>query len=227
MYIFHGIYCWWHGVNTLRPRRNGRHFADDTFKRIFLNENVWIPIKISLKFVPKGPINNIPALVQIMAWRRPGDKPLSEPMMVILLTYISVTRPQWVKYSDEHRCGFVAFAWGQFLVKILEISLLDITLKMTNLRLQPYLSGANELRMCIRSVPNLTIMWGKLSDIWMKRLAVLFKPVHYLRQWWSSSLVLRPDELSIHSLTLSVIPGTIHNLVLIIKAEWCMYSSRK
>ena len=41
--------------------------------------------KISLKFVPKGPIDNIPALVQIMAWRRPGDKPFSEPMMVNLL----------------------------------------------------------------------------------------------------------------------------------------------
>ena len=49
--------------NTLRPRQNGRPFADDIFKCIFLNENVWIPIKISLKFVPKGPINNIPALV--------------------------------------------------------------------------------------------------------------------------------------------------------------------
>ena len=83
-------------VNTLRPRQNGRHFADDIFKCMFLNENVWIPIKISLKFVPKGPINNIPALVQIMAWRRPGDKPLSEPMMVSLLTHICVTRPQWV-----------------------------------------------------------------------------------------------------------------------------------
>ena len=45
-------------------------FPDDIFKCIFLNENVWISIKISLKFVPKGPINNIPALVQIMAWRR-------------------------------------------------------------------------------------------------------------------------------------------------------------
>ena len=67
-------------INTLRPRRNG-HFADDTFKRIFFNENIWIPIKISLKFVPNGSINNIPALVQIMAWRRPGDKPLSDPMM--------------------------------------------------------------------------------------------------------------------------------------------------
>ena len=64
-------------INTLRPRQNGRHFAEDTFKRIFLNENVIISIQISLKFVPKGPINNIPALVQIMAWRRSGDKPLS------------------------------------------------------------------------------------------------------------------------------------------------------
>ena len=84
-------------VNTLRPRQNGRHFADDIFKCIFLNENIWISIKISMKFVPKGPINNIPALVQIMAWRRPGDKPLSEAMMVILTTHICVTQPQWVK----------------------------------------------------------------------------------------------------------------------------------
>ena len=86
-------------VNTLRPRQNGRHFADGTFNRIFVNEKVWIPIKISRKFVPKGPINNIPALDQIMAWRRPGDKPLSEPMMVSLTTHICVTRPQWVKWQ--------------------------------------------------------------------------------------------------------------------------------
>ena len=84
-------------INTLKPRQNGRRFADDTFKRIFVNENVRILIKISLKFVPKGPINNIPALVQIVAWLRSGDKPLSEPMMVSLLTHICVTRPQWVK----------------------------------------------------------------------------------------------------------------------------------
>ena len=50
-------------LNALRPRQNGQHFADDTFKRIFLNENIRILIKISLKFVPKGPINNILALV--------------------------------------------------------------------------------------------------------------------------------------------------------------------
>ena len=91
--------CTWDGfgvVNTLRPKQNGRHFADDIFKCIFLNENVIIPIEFSLKFVPKGPFNYIPTLVQIMAWRRPGDKPLSEPMMVRLLTHICVTRPQCV-----------------------------------------------------------------------------------------------------------------------------------
>ena len=49
--------------NTLRPRQNGRHFPDDRFKWIFLNENVWISIEVSLKFVPKGQIDNIPALV--------------------------------------------------------------------------------------------------------------------------------------------------------------------
>ena len=62
-------------VNTLRPRQNGRHFADDIFKCIFLNENTSISINISLKFVPQGRINNIPALVPIMAWRQSGDKP--------------------------------------------------------------------------------------------------------------------------------------------------------
>ena len=89
-------------VNTLRPRQNGRHFADGTFNRIFVNENVRISIKFSMKFVPKGPINNIPALVQIMAWRRSGDKPLSEPMMVHLPTHICVTRPQWVKVKHRY-----------------------------------------------------------------------------------------------------------------------------
>ena len=59
-------------------------------------ENVWVPVKISLKFVPKGAINNIPALVQIMTWRRSGDKPLSEAMMGGFLMHICVTRPQWI-----------------------------------------------------------------------------------------------------------------------------------
>ena len=90
----------WHSkvsaLKTLRPKQNGRHFADDIFKCNFVNENVCIPIQISLKFVPKVPIKNIPALVQIIGWRRAGDKPLSEPMIISLPTHICVTRSQWV-----------------------------------------------------------------------------------------------------------------------------------
>ena len=76
---------------TLRPIQDGRHFADDIFKCIFLNENTWISGNISLKFVPKGQINNIPALV-----RQAGDKLLSEPIIVSLLRHVYVNRPQWV-----------------------------------------------------------------------------------------------------------------------------------
>ena len=84
-------------LNTLRLRQNGRHFPDGIFKCIFLNENVEISIKISLKFVCKGPISNIPALVLIMARCWSGDKPLFEAMMVSVLTHICITLPQRVK----------------------------------------------------------------------------------------------------------------------------------
>ena len=70
-----------HKFATSRTEQNGRYFPDDIFKWIFLNGNISISIKISLKFVPRGPMNNIPALVQMLTWRRSGDKPLSEPMM--------------------------------------------------------------------------------------------------------------------------------------------------
>ena len=81
--------------NILRPRQNGRHSRDYIVKCIFLNKNVYISTKISLEFFPKGPISKSPALVHIMAWRRPGDKPLSEPMMVSLRLHICATRRQW------------------------------------------------------------------------------------------------------------------------------------
>ena len=84
-------------LNKLKARQNGRHFANDILKWIFFIGNVYISINISLKFVPKGPINNISALFQKMAWRWLGDKPLPEPMMVSVLTHICVTtQPQWL-----------------------------------------------------------------------------------------------------------------------------------
>ena len=75
-----------------------------------LNENVWITIKNSLKFVPKGPISNNPALVQIMARSRPGNEPLSEQKLVSLTTHICVTRPQWVKWNIKIVIQIVTFS---------------------------------------------------------------------------------------------------------------------
>ena len=101
--VRHADSCAICSVSTLRPRRDRRHFADDIFTYIFFSENCCILIKCSLKYIRKGPIDNNSALVQIMAWRRSGDKPLSEPMMISSTTHICVTRPQWV-YSN-HWCG--------------------------------------------------------------------------------------------------------------------------
>ena len=67
--------------NSSSPIQNGRHFADSIFRCIFVNEKFYILSKISLKFVLKGPIDNKPALVQVMAWCQTGDKPLPEPML--------------------------------------------------------------------------------------------------------------------------------------------------
>ena len=71
----HGLSIYTELVNALRPKWSRQCFTD-IFKCIFFNENVWILIKFSLKFVPEGPIYNIPTLVQILAWCRVGDNPL-------------------------------------------------------------------------------------------------------------------------------------------------------
>ena len=124
------IRCVKHEYNTLRSWQNGTHLAD-IFKWIFLNENIWISIKISLKFVPRGSIN-ITALVQIMAWRRPGNKPLSEPVMVILLPYIYIyiTHPQWVNrrlwYQKQVSQGGISNCISQYSVGCNHLSMPEI-----------------------------------------------------------------------------------------------------
>ena len=115
---------------SLRPRWYGRYVPDDTFKCIFLDEKIWNSIKISLKFVPKGPIDNNLALVQIMAWHWAGDNQLSVPMVVILPTHISVTRPQWLNHCGQTtkkcdtysaRCVF-CFGFGLVAVSHIRIA---------------------------------------------------------------------------------------------------------
>ena len=75
-------------------------FAPSRWETALLCNNVsyWLgtSLESALIWCHKGPINNIPALVQIMAWCRSGNKPLSEPMLIILLAHICITRLQWV-----------------------------------------------------------------------------------------------------------------------------------
>ena len=82
-------------LNTLPTRQNGRLFADDSLELIFLYQNCCILLQISLTFVPKGSIDNKPALVQIMAWRQTANNPLSEPKQVYssLLMLICISWP--------------------------------------------------------------------------------------------------------------------------------------
>ena len=68
-------------THLLLSGQNGRHFADDIFKCIFMNEKFCILIWILPKFVPKGPIDKKWALFQVMTWHWEGDKPLPEPML--------------------------------------------------------------------------------------------------------------------------------------------------
>ena len=91
------VWCWSKCINTLR-----RDIMAAILQTTVSNAFSWmkmckISIKIYLKFVPGGPINNIPALVQIMAKLRPGYKPLSEPMVIRLLTHICFTCSERVK----------------------------------------------------------------------------------------------------------------------------------
>ena len=96
-------------INTLRLRQNGQLFPDDILKYIFLNTNVRIPIKSSMTFAPGGPICNIPAFVQMMACSRPGNKPLSEPMMVNLLNNLLNKRSwyQCLMFMWHHKSTYI------------------------------------------------------------------------------------------------------------------------
>ena len=100
--------------------------SQTTFSDIFFNGTLGILVKDSQRFVPKGRINNIPALVRTMAWRRQGDKPLSEPMVVSLLAYFCVTQPQWINanYRNIARTFiliflpliYIYFRWTKYCV---------------------------------------------------------------------------------------------------------------
>ena len=100
-------------LNMLRTKKNCHHFADDNFKCIFMNGMYECRLKCHWFCW----INNITALVHIMTWRRSGDKPLSEPMMVSLLTHICVIWPQWSDGSWTYTHVFIVME-QRFIIAI-------------------------------------------------------------------------------------------------------------
>ena len=127
-------------INTLKPKKNGRHFADDVFKRI--------SIKSSLQYVPESPINNIQTLLQIMAWQRLGDKPLSEPKMVSLPTHICVTRPLNKHYEVRLPRTVIAFGKQIPLCSVCALGLLLHSMIISGTFLCKYLCNDNNRGWC-------------------------------------------------------------------------------
>ena len=92
------------GISHARLTYWDRDKITDILKCIFVDENIWMSLKISRNFVSGVRINNIPALLQIMVWHLGGAKSLSEPMLANLLAHICATRPRWVNFGDAfHR----------------------------------------------------------------------------------------------------------------------------
>ena len=126
----------------MRPIQNGRHFADDIFKCISLNENLWISNKISLKCAPLCLIDNMAELVQIMDWRQ-----LSETMLVC-------STDAYMRHSHicisiwNHRRIVVSYSsntpWGllDFIPKVTFLTWIDGHLKFSKVLLvSPYISA--------------------------------------------------------------------------------------
>ena len=162
-------------------------------------------VKISLKFVSKGPLNDIPALVQIMAWRRPGDKPLSEPMMVRLPTHICVTRPQWVKqcFQMSKLLPTILQALGFYSLRrhrLIGIGILIINLRPSSDHLRFIIGIPIHVRQCfsVDTGPGLILPFKKVHvSVWFFNMGNLFQQglvtTHLIlvinrskSQWWLS-----------------------------------------
>ena len=89
----YGPFC-----NTLRPKRNVCHFTDSILKCVFLDKTYEFRLRHHWSLFIRIQLTITPALVQIMAWRRPGNKPLSETFVVSSLAHICVAQPQWVNF---------------------------------------------------------------------------------------------------------------------------------
>ena len=138
--------------------------TDDIFKCIFLNENDRISIWISLKFVRRSPIDNKPALVQVMTWHRTGDKPLPEPM---LMMHIRGTRGDELTYPRQsthlqppvtHIC---VSELGQCSVRRQTITVINSDL----LSIEPLGTNFSEIRIKTQRFHSWKCFWNVVCEI--------------------------------------------------------------
>ena len=117
-------------INSSPCGQNGRHFADDIFKSFFVNKEYLNLTLISLKFVPKGPIDNKSTLDQVMAWCRTGDKPLPEPILPYSMMHICGTRGSCVNvtFFDSH--NKLTVTWHAIILMYITSTYSDIMTKM-------------------------------------------------------------------------------------------------
>ena len=113
-----GVHCGSGTLTHLSLEKMAANQADDIFNCIFLNEHDRILIQISLKYVPRSPIDNKTALVQVMAWRRTGDKPLPGPMMTQFIHHIFDTRGRWVYKWGVLQLSSSIFPMDTFLLPL-------------------------------------------------------------------------------------------------------------
>ena len=154
-------------INTLRPRQCGRHFLDNILIWIFLNENVWIWCKISLRFIPKDPINNISALVQIMDWC-PTKQATSHYLEQWYLD-ISITWPQCVNLGCIPSMFFLLANQCQWLRKNHAVFLAHWSLIQSVNLIQImtwYLSCNKPLLKLMKCVKYVEIMGGLVNVGW-------------------------------------------------------------
>ena len=116
-----------HMISHIEAETKWPTFSTRHFQMHFL---VWKCMNLDFtKIVPMVRINNVPALVQIMAWRRIGDKPLSEPMMVNILTLICVTRPHWVNHVQPGLTGYGWLKYWNLFIFLMELSKISVYLR--------------------------------------------------------------------------------------------------
>ena len=168
---------------------------------------------LSLEIVPKDPINNIPALVQIMAWHPPGDKPLSEPVMIKLSTHICITRPQWVNIMIVNnviwarKIFFGIIDWQKIYPKQNLCSSLCLLMSHPIILLTPKRSGSNCTNVLLNSfyefisspLPIIFLLWMTWSSI-DESQQILMAKISYVNaielDWWKSTNLDNQNVLS-------------------------------